>query len=105
MNLNKIPFTRKDYWICVGASFLIAIIANFMISLVAGSEIARFVYLLEIAYWILIEIRRFHDANKSGWMALLNLIPALGAFIALIVAGVLKSDYENNRWIAEIEVE
>jgi len=100
MELKKIPYTIKNYWINVGVSFLIATVANLLVGLVLGSEIARYVYLLLMIYWILIEIRRFHDANKSGWLALINLIPGIGTFAALIVAGVMKSDYENNKWIS-----
>jgi len=99
MELKKIPYTIKNYWINVGVSFLIATVANLLVGLVLGSEIARYVYLLLMIYWILIEIRRFHDANKSGWLALINLIPGVGTFAALIIAGVMKSNYENNRWI------
>ena len=97
MNM-KLPYTIKNYWINVGASFLIAIVASFLIGLLVGSDNARFVYLLLAVYWIVIEIRRFHDANKSGWLALINLIPGIGTLAALIVAGVMKSDYNNNRW-------
>lgn len=99
MNINKLPYTIKNYWVNVGVSYLIAVGANLLIGLIAGPEIARLVYIALLAYWILIEIRRFHDANKSGWLALMNLFPGVGTFAALIVAGVLKSDYENNKWM------
>lgn len=98
MNINKIPYTRKSYWINVVAAFFIASLANLAIGMVVGSEVARFVYLLLAAYWIIIEVRRFHDANKSGWLALINLIPLIGTLAALVIAGVLKSDYQDNRW-------
>lgn len=98
MNM-KIPYTIKNYWINVGVSFLIATGANLLIGVVVGSNNARFIYLLLAIYWIVIEVRRFHDANKSGWLALINLIPGIGTFAALIVAGAMKSDYENNKWI------
>lgn len=100
MDINKIPYTIKNYWINIGASFLIATIASLVLGMIIGTENARFVYLVLAVYWILIEIRRFHDANKSGWLALINLIPGIGTFAALIIAGVLKSDYENNKWYA-----
>lgn len=100
MNTNKMPYTRKTYWINAASSFLIASVANLLVGFVLGSEIARYVYLILMIYWIIIEIRRFHDANKSGWLALINLIPGIGTFAALIVAGVMKSDYENNKWIS-----
>lgn len=100
MNINKLPYTIKSFWKNVGVSFLLASLANLVLGLILGSENARFVYLILAAYWILIEIRRFHDANKSGWLALLNLIPGIGTFATLIIAGVLKSDYENNKWFS-----
>ena len=98
MNM-KLPYTIKNYWINVGASFLIANVASFLIGLLVGSDNARFVYLLLAVYWIVIEIRRFHDANKSGWLALINLIPGIGTFAALIIAGVLQSNYDSNKWL------
>lgn len=99
MNTKKLPYTIKNYWVNVAASFLIATVANLIIGMVLGSQVARFIYLILIAYWIIIEIRRFHDANKSGWLALINIIPGIGTFAALIIAGVLKSNYDNNRWL------
>lgn len=98
MNINKLPYPRKNYWINIGVSFLIASAANLILGFVLGSETARFIYMLLAVYWIMIEIRRFHDANKSGWLALINLIPGVGTFAALIIAGVLQSDYCNNKW-------
>lgn len=94
----RIPYTIKNYWINVGASFLIASISNLILGLLLGSELARFVYIVLLIYWIVIEIRRLHDANRNGWFALFNLIPGVGTFTALVFAGVLKSNYENNKW-------
>ena len=99
MNTKKLPYTIKNYWINVVVSFLIATIANPIIGMAVGYQIARYMYVILIAYWIIIEIRRFHDANKSGWLALINIIPGVGTFAALIIAGVLKSNYDNNRWL------
>ena len=100
INMNmKVPYSIKNYWTNVGISFLIAIIANLVIGLVLGSDAARFVYLILAIYWIVIEVRRFNDANKSGWLALINLIPGIGTLAALVTAGVMKSDYDNNRWM------
>lgn len=96
---TKIPYTIKNYWLNVGVSFLATTVANLIVGLLLGSEAARYMYLILVVYWIIIEIRRFHDANKSGWLALLNLIPGIGTFAALIIAGVLKSNYDNNRWL------
>ena len=32
---------------------------------------------------VAVQVRRFHDQDKSGWLALMNLIPYLGAIVAL----------------------
>ena len=98
MNTNGLPYTVKQYWINVVVSFLIASMANVLIGVVLGSETARTIYIFLIIYWIVIEVRRFHDANKSGWLAMINLLPGIGTFAALILAGVMKSNYENNKW-------
>lgn len=99
MNTKRLPYTIKNYWINVAVSFLIATVANPIIGMVAGSQTARYMYFVLVVYWIIIEIRRFHDANKTGWLALINIIPGIGTFAALIIAGVLKSNYDNNRWL------
>lgn len=89
------PLPRKEYWKKVLIIFLVfTIIGVFLGGSFAGNIIA---YTPEIVLWIILEIRRFHDANKSGWLALLNLIPI--PFIALIFAGVLESNYIDNKWI------
>ena len=95
MEKDKRKYTRKKYWINVVVSFLLASVSNIVIGLVLGSEIARFVYLIMLVYWIVIEVRRFQDAGKSGWLALINLIPGIGIIAAVIVAGMLKSNYES----------
>ena len=32
-----------------------------------------------------VQVRRFHDQDKSGWMVLINLIPSIGGLIVLIM--------------------
>lgn len=99
MNVNKLPYTIKNYWINVAGSFLIATAVNLITGLFLGTEIAGVIYIGVAIYWVIIEVRRFHDANRTGWLALLNLIPLLGTITALIVAGMLRSNYENNKWL------
>lgn len=33
---------------------------------------------------IAVQVRRFHDQDRSGWMVLLNLIPYIGGLIVLV---------------------
>jgi uncharacterized membrane protein YhaH (DUF805 family) len=45
---------------------------------------------------VAVEVRRFHDQGKSGWFALLNLIPYIGALIVLGFMLVPGNEGEND---------
>jgi uncharacterized membrane protein YhaH (DUF805 family) len=47
---------------------------------------------------ILVDIKRWHDRNKSGWWMLILLIPILGAIWFLIELGFLKGTEGPNRF-------
>lgn len=96
-----LPYPRKKYWLSIAISYLIAIVADVFVNLFLALDVVIYVYILMVMYWILIEIRRFHDANRSGWFALLNLIPCIGFIIALIAAGTMESNYKDNKWVSE----
>jgi len=42
-----------------------------------------------------LQVRRFHDQNKSGWFALLNLVPYFGPFIVLLFMLIGGTHGEN----------
>lgn len=96
-----LPYPKKKYWLSIAISYLIATVTNVFVKLFLDLEIVIYVNILMIMYWILIEIRRFHDANRSGWLALINLIPCIGFIIAVIVAGTMESNYKDNKWMSE----
>ncbi|KQM13931.1 hypothetical protein ASE49_12750 [Novosphingobium sp. Leaf2] len=78
---------RKEFWmfqlLYVGGLLPFAILG-----LLIGTEVATVLYLLcalgLLIPQIAVQVRRFHDLDKSGWFALLNLIPYIGTFIVLI---------------------
>ena len=96
-----LPYPKKKYWLSIAISYLIVTVTNVFVKLFLDPEVVIYVNILMIMYWILIEIRRFHDANRSGWLALLNLIPCIGFIIAVIVAGTMESNYKDNKWMSE----
>jgi uncharacterized membrane protein YhaH (DUF805 family) len=53
-----------------------------------------------ILLWIslAITVKRFHDRDKSGWWALINLLPVIGQIWILIECGFLKGTEEDNRY-------
>lgn len=54
--------------------------------LIAGPFMAVFglLWLGLIVPSIAVQVRRFHDQDKSGWFVLLNLIPYIGGLIVLV---------------------
>ena len=53
-----------------------------------------------IVVWIglAVEIKRWHDRDKSAWWALLNLIPILGQIWIIIECGFLRGTVGDNRF-------
>ena len=53
-----------------------------------------------ISTWIslAIQIKRWHDRNKSGWWVFIELIPFIGAIWAFVELGCLKGTYGRNRF-------
>ena len=87
---------RKEYWMfTLGYIILIAIIAvlggvmgAFDESGGAGSTIfLGLIVVVALALFIpglAVQVRRFHDQDKSGWFVLLGFIPYVGGLIVLI---------------------
>ena len=52
----------------------------------------RLVWLLVVAWAsIALQIKRWHDLGKTGWLVLINLLPGVGSLISLICLGFCKS--------------
>lgn len=96
----KIPYTRKEFCINVIVIHVIFLIAIYIFELTGDYDGILFAGFARIVLLILIEIRRFHDANKNAWFLLINLI-SLGWVIALIASATMKSNYKNNKWIGK----
>jgi uncharacterized membrane protein YhaH (DUF805 family) len=88
--------SRSEYW-CV--QLAVAAVAIFCVAIVAVAgdpsalgrmslvPVAVFVLVCALPSWALL-VRRLHDADLSGWMCLLLLLPYIGSVLA-IVFGVL----------------
>lgn len=65
-----------------------------------GAGYALFFAWLPVALWMFLAVqaKRWHDRNKSGWMVLLNLIPAIGTIWTLIELGFLEGSRGVNRY-------
>ena len=47
---------------------------------------------------VALQIKRWHDLGKTGWLVLLNLVPAVGTLISLIVLGFFKGNSDSNKF-------
>ncbi len=52
------------------------------------------------SWWpsLAIQVKRWHDRDKSGWWVLINLIPVIGVIWAIVENGFLTGTEGNNRF-------
>jgi len=92
--------SRQPYWIFVWAVFLIALFPALLLGV--GTERAD--QYIDIAGLVLlwpslaIQVKRWHDRDKSAWWLLVNLIPIVGFFWSLIENGFLQGTLGENRY-------
>jgi len=87
---------RMEYWMFM----LFIVIVSFGLSLLFGADISSNIPLLvflsvTIFPWITVQVRRFHDQDKSGWFFLLRLIPYVGGLIVLVFMALEGTQGEN----------
>ena len=102
---SRVP--RSTFWTLIGCFFAVALFwGQLMISLPSEwTETHRVIFTAYILLmWplivvgVVVQIRRWHDRNKSGWWILLNLIPFLGSAWALIELGFIRGTKGPNRF-------
>ena len=104
---------RSEYWF-IQLFLIITNLAAAAIDLaLMGGDVDRFIAnggggILGLI-WILVTIlpalavlvRRLHDTNRSGWWALIGLVPLVGG-VVLFVFSVLDSTAEENQYGAPV---
>ena len=83
---------RKEYWMFVLGVFIVAVVLGIIEGILGLSGMVAGAYGPLTALFLLgviipsiaVQIRRFHDQDKSGWFVLLALIPFLGGLIVLV---------------------
>jgi uncharacterized membrane protein YhaH (DUF805 family) len=88
---------RREYWYFV----LFHILAYILLSIIAGiiGKIgASLLSLYAVAVflpWLAATVRRLHDTNRSGWWALITLVPFVGAIVLLVFLAQESYAVEN----------
>ena len=100
---------RKEYWMFVLLQILLLIplmVIGFVLDdLSDGGEGGSILFLLLVGAFglvffipsLAVQVRRFHDQDKSGWLILLGLIPYIGGLI-LLVFMCLEGTRGHNRF-------
>lgn len=96
---------RKEYWMFVLGIFIAAILLSIiesamgMAGMIGGAygPLTALFFLAILVPSIAVQVRRFHDQDKSGWFVLLALIPLLGS-IAVFIFMCLSGTRGPNRF-------
>lgn len=94
---------RKEYWMFTLFNVIISIILGIADSILGtsndqGSGLLGGIYSLAVLLpSIAVTVRRLHDTNRSGWWALLLLLPIIG-WIVLIVFAAMEGNPGDNQY-------
>ena len=83
---------RKEYWMFLLGLVIVFVVLSMVEGLLGLGGLVGGVYgpltlLLALAIFIpalAVQVRRFHDQGRTGWLVLLNLIPFIGGLIVLV---------------------
>lgn len=65
----------------------------------AGSGLIMIInFFIVLWIWLAVQVKRWHDCDKSAWWALLNLLPVIGQIWILIECGVIRGTVGDNRF-------
>lgn len=117
-NLGKMPLSqilfsftgrigRGTFWGVWFSMMAVSLVVGLLIGGISssGNEAAGaavviyFLYLIPSA-WIglAMQVKRWHDRDKSGWMVLINFIPIIGWLWALVELGFLQGTIGHNQY-------
>jgi uncharacterized membrane protein YhaH (DUF805 family) len=96
---------RKEYWMFILGWVIALVLASIvdgvlgMSGMVGGAygPVATLLVLALLIPAIAVQVRRFHDQDKSGWFVLLGFIPIVGS-IAVLVFMCLPGTAGANRF-------
>ena len=112
MTLQQVYFSfdgrigRRTFWLKgvlllgVIEIALIIVAANFGV-VATGGWLVLIMVLAAIWPNLAVQVKRWHDRDKSGWWVLTGLIPIIGGIWTFIEVGLLKGTEGPNRFGAE----
>lgn len=92
---------RAEFWLITLVISAIVLVPAYVIFRPYSDDARYYVEISAlITLWPLlaVQVRRWHDRNKSGWWVLMNFVPVVGFFWVLIENGFLAGTNEGNRF-------
>lgn len=88
--------SRKEFWLYYVIPF---VLVGYLLSQI-GNEYFVIDALLVLSIWpsLAVQVKRWHDINKSGWWVLILLVPIIGGLIALIANGFFPGTKGENEY-------
>jgi len=96
---GRVP--RKVFWLYgVLGPLLVSVMLEMLLGIVGVSERRAEVFTTALLVWpcAAVSVKRWHDRDKSGWWALVYLIPLIGVLWTLIANGLLRGTTGPNRF-------
>jgi uncharacterized membrane protein YhaH (DUF805 family) len=97
--------SRKTFWIFYGILVVGLIITSIIDSVISGQAYSGDMGYLGLIFAILmfwpflaVQVKRWHDCDKSGLWVLINLVPIIGSIYSLIMNGFIKGTEGHNRY-------
>lgn len=94
---------RKEYWMFLLGQVLVFAVLFLISDMMGvspedpfGSPLLLIFILAILVPSIAVQVRRFHDQDKSGWHILLGFIPIVGGFILLVFMCLPGTEGENS---------
>lgn len=99
--INRAKFWAGYVVLWIGTGIIVGILSV----LLGDSASFWILYLIAVALLVLaglaVQVKRWHDRNKSGWWVLIALIPIIGPIWAIIETGFLPGTVGNNQYGAD----
>lgn len=94
---------RQSYWLASLAVIAVFYLVPLLLVISTGEDrlfsiVLPIAFLLTYVTTVMIQVKRWHDRNKSGFMWLVSLIPLVGAIWVLAECGVAEGTLGPNKY-------
>ncbi|TWT96445.1 DUF805 domain-containing protein [Neorhodopirellula pilleata] len=97
---KRIP--RSTFWkfyaVVYGLLLIVGVLSEFESIPESVTTALSFLLFPVLAMGIIVQIKRWHDRDKSGWWVLINAIPILGGIWSFIECGCMKGTNGPNQF-------